>query len=138
MCGVHFLYNSDQSLSFQEVLTQLTTRLSSQLNDLTVQVVKEDWTLTSSSSMTPSIHSPTGINSNEDPLPNPGGSNPIAQRQISGLLDAQEKLTLPSQVHTDANQHTHDSVIPKPHHPTAADDGAGDGSHYTSINLQTI
>ena len=27
----------------QEVLTQLTSRLASQLNDLTIQVVKDDW-----------------------------------------------------------------------------------------------
>lgn len=28
----------------QEVLTQLTSRLASQLNDLTIQVVKDEWT----------------------------------------------------------------------------------------------
>ena len=30
-------------LFMQEVLTQLTSRLASQLNDLTIQVVKDDW-----------------------------------------------------------------------------------------------
>ena len=29
--------------TMQEVLTQLTSRLASQLNDLTIQVVKDDW-----------------------------------------------------------------------------------------------
>lgn len=45
----------------QEVLTQLTSRLSSQLNDLTIQIVKEDWSLPTMPVTAASITSPTRI-----------------------------------------------------------------------------
>ena len=56
-------------LYLQEVLTQLTSRLASQLNDLTIQVVKEDWAMTS----TPLATSPL------PPLPpsSPTPGNPL-------------------------------------------------------------
>lgn len=52
------------------MLTQLTSRLASQLNDLTIQVVKEDWTLTS-----PLATSPPASSLFPPPLPPPAATS---------------------------------------------------------------
>lgn len=90
------------------MLTQLTSRLASQLNDLTIQVVKEDWTLTSSpvSPMpSPSMFPPapsiaTNTKTLVYPLP-----NPIGTRQ-KGVAPSS------SQPHSEALPHTHSPAHP--------------------------
>lgn len=69
-------------ICLQEVLTQLTSRLASQLNDLTIQVVKEDWTITSPLAMSPSSSlflpppstTPTSHNLAANPSPAPAAT----------------------------------------------------------------
>ncbi len=76
------------------MLTQLTSRLASQLNDLTIQVVKEDWTLTSSpSSLAPS---PSGSLFTPPPnhpavLPNPHNPPPSAPAVLDTTTTAAAK-----------------------------------------------
>lgn len=104
--------------STQEVLAQLTSRLASQLTDLTIQVVKEDWTLASSPlapSPTPAptfnpITTATGLRG--DPLPNPGSSSiaiaPLQRQKPAGLPT--------TQMHTGP----HRVIPPAPHSQTQA------------------
>lgn len=91
------------------MLTQLTSRLASQLNDLTIQVVKEDWTLTStpttlppSPSAVPAVPNPylpasIGVDGATNPLPTAQGQHPklpgtqevpLPSPQVRGALES--------------------------------------------------
>lgn len=111
----------------QEVLTQLTSRLASQLNDLTIQVVKEDWTLTSTTSPIAPSTSPVGGVSypHADPLPDTEAQRPpgIIAAGLPGSQTPSEPLKMPHphpQVHTSPDHvpqlgHHHEHE----HHQTA-------------------
>jgi len=93
----------------QEVLTQVTSRLASQMNDLTVQVVKDDWTMPSMPMSppklprTPSPLSPTHTHSHG------GRTTPIHPPSYGGRTTPIHPHLHPQTVH-----HTHTS----PTHPS--------------------
>lgn len=86
------------------MLTQLTSRLASQLNDLTIQVVKEDWTLASSplTSSPATMFPPRPANYTASsvtspvvyPLPNTG----VPTTKQTAILQQQQQREFPSQV----------------------------------------
>lgn len=102
----HTIIDFHSGLMFlQEVLTQLTSRLASQLNDLTIQVVKEDWTLTSATSPIGGVSYP-----HIDPLPNTGAQQPKAT-VAAGLLPGSQTTSEPLKV-----PHPHPQACISPDH----------------------
>lgn len=108
------------------MLTQLTSRLASQLNDLTIQVVKEDWTLTSSP-LTPSSRTPfpgpvtgAGTKPHSAPLP-------VAAAAVTTLdIHPQQRQQVKSATSGLANLESHKAMAPRSGIPTLPE---VDGDH---------
>ena len=104
-------------LNIQEVLTQLTSRLASHLNDLTIQVVKEDWSLPSG---------PSTTSSHINPLPNPTGVGitryPYGLTPMPEVTTGANTVPMPSELSTGYNPVTPPQVGHYSFNPTLKQD----------------
>ena len=120
------------TLFIQEVLTQLTSRLASQLNDLTIQVVKDDWSFprpshVSSSPLTGTYNSRIALSTSSPPPVYPSHT-PTIQSQLVGGVG-----------HVKGHSHMHSPSSPSPHHDnTPSPTLVTPNPHTATSHLQTV
>lgn len=105
-------------LSFfvQEVLTQLTSRLASQLNDLTIQVVKDDWSFPRPSHVSSSPLTGSRLSISPSSPPHPGHTPSIQSQLVGGIgqIKGHPHMHSPPPHHHD-NTPSPTLVTPNPH-----------------------